>query len=84
MWRNLNNLLLRFLVPGAALYFVVLLLFSAVAVFMGQYALAAVEFVVTVILCWLGAFTAASPFNLMLFAILWTLPALLLTSIAGK
>ena len=50
MWRNLNNLLLRFLVPGAALYFVVLLLFSAVAVFMGQYALAAVEFVVTVIL----------------------------------
>lgn len=43
-----------------------------------------VGFVVTVILCWLGAFTAASPFNLMLFAILWTLPALLLTSIAGK
>lgn len=43
-----------------------------------------VGFVVAVILCWVGAFTAASPFNLMLFAILWTLPALLLTSIAGK
>ena len=39
---------------------------------------------ITVVLCWLGAFTAASSFNMMLFALLWTLPALLLTTLAGK
>lgn len=38
----------------------------------------------TALLCWLGAFTAASPFNLMLYGLAWTLPALLLTSIASK
>ena len=40
--------------------------------------------VIAGILAWLGAFTAASAFNLMLFVLLWTLPALLLTSIGGK
>ena len=39
---------------------------------------------ITVVLCWLGAFDSASPFNLMLFCLLWTLPALLLTTVAGK
>ena len=41
-------------------------------------------FGITAVLAWLGAFAAASAFNLMLFVLLWTLPALLLTSIAGK
>ncbi len=38
----------------------------------------------TALLCWLGAFGAASPFNLMLYGLAWTLPALLLTSIASR
>ena len=46
----MNNTLSRFLVPGAALYFVVLLLFSGVAVFLKQYYLAAAEFGITVLL----------------------------------
>ena len=41
-------------------------------------------FAITAVLSWLGAFAAASAFNLMLFALLWTLPVMLLTSIAGK
>lgn len=41
-------------------------------------------FCIAAVLAWLGAFAAASAFNLMLFVLLWTLPALLLTSIAGK
>ena len=40
--------------------------------------------VITAILSYLGAFTAASAFNLMLFLLLWTIPALLLTSTGGK
>ena len=38
----------------------------------------------TALLCWLNAFGAASPFNLMLYGLAWTLPALLLTSIASR
>ena len=41
---------MRFLVPGAPLYFVVLLLLSAVAALMGQYVLAGAELAVTVIM----------------------------------
>ena len=46
----MNNPFLRFLVPGAPLYFVVLLLLSAVAALMGQYVLAGVELAVTAVM----------------------------------
>ena len=50
MWKTLNNTLSRSRLPGAALYFVVMLLFAAAAAVQGQYVLAGVEFGVTVVL----------------------------------
>ena len=41
---------MRFLVPGAPLYFVVLLILSGVAALMGQYVLAGVELAVTAVM----------------------------------
>lgn len=46
----MNNPFLRFLVPGAPLYFVVLLILSGVAALMGQYVLAGVELAVTAVM----------------------------------
>jgi len=43
-----------------------------------------IGFVITVILAFLGAFAAASAFNLTLFNLLWIASALLLSSVAGK
>lgn len=41
-------------------------------------------FAITAILSYLGAFATASAVNLMLFALLWTVPALLLTAIGNQ
>lgn len=43
-----------------------------------------VGFAITLMLSFLGSFAVASALNLMLFTLLWTLPVLLLTAIAGK
>ena len=41
-------------------------------------------FLITMVLAFLGAFAAASAFNVMLFVLLWTLPALLLSVTAAR
>lgn len=55
----MNHTISRYLLPGAALYFLVLLIFAAAAALLGQYVLAAVELGVTVVLFFIFQVVAA-------------------------